>query len=70
MRTAYKYHLRIESERLGQNNFTTYFLMGVDTAPDGEELCMDLVRDSDLDKIRAIAKQRAGDSGCKIVEAL
>ena len=61
-----KFFLRIESERLGMNNYDTYFLMSVETMPSGEVIELDLYRDSDLEKIRAIARKR----GCMTVEAL
>jgi hypothetical protein len=65
-----KYHLEIESERLAQQTWDTYFLMGVHTMPDGEVIRADLVRETDLAKIREIAKQQAQTFGCRVVEAL
>lgn len=61
-----KFHLRIEAQRIGQNAYDSYFLMSVEKLPNGETVVMDLVRDSDLAKIRSIARSR----GCPVVEAL
>lgn len=70
MKNKSKYHLEIESQRLAQNTWDTYFLMGVETRPDGEVIRIDLIRETDLAKIREIAKQRAFNEGCRVVEEL
>jgi hypothetical protein len=68
--TKAKYHLQIESQRLGQDTYETYFLMGVNTTADGEVLPIDLLRSSNLEEVRQIAKQQAQSQGCRVVEAL
>lgn len=65
-----KYHLEIESQRRGQDSYETYYLMGVNTMPDGEVIRLDLHRSSDPAEIRQIAKQRANSEGCFVKEAL
>ena len=68
--TKAKYHLEIESQRRGQDSYDTYYLMGVNTTADGEVLPIDIVRDTDLAKIREIAKAQARSLGCRVVEVL
>lgn len=68
--TKARYHLQIESQRLGQDTYETYFLMGVNTTADGEVLPIDIMRSSDLAEVRRIAKQQAQSQGCRVVEDL
>jgi hypothetical protein len=69
-KTKTRHHLRIEGDRLAMNSYTTYFLSGVDTTADGEEIVIDLHRTSDLAALREIAKKMAFDRGCRVEEAL
>ena len=68
--TKIKHHLEIEAQRRTNDTYDTYYLMSVHTMPDGEVTRMDLLKETDLTKIRAIAKQRAHNDGCRVVEAL
>lgn len=68
--TKAKYHLEIESQRRGQDSYDTYYLMGVNTMPDGEILRIDHAKETDLAKIREIAKAQARSLGCRVVEVL
>lgn len=70
MKTTVKHHLQIESQRRAMDNYDTYYLMSVHTMPDGEVIYNDVLKETDLVKIREIAKQQARSQGCFVVEEL